>query len=408
MKIAILHYSAPPTVGGVETVLAQHASLMATAGHKVFILTGRGESFDERVRIVVLPNLDSRSKQVLAIKSKLDKGILPKEFKTLKDQIKEELIIKLQGFDILIAHNIASLHKNLSLTAALYDLYRTDGFPRLILWHHDFAWMNPFYSTELHDGYSWNLLRSDWKGATHVVVSEFRRSQLSSLLKINKEAVRVIPNGLDLKTFYKLENQTIQIIEKLKLYKADPLFLMPVRLTPRKNIEFALKILTQLREYYPMAVLLVTGQVGSHNPANRVYMQKLLKMRDDLNLQGAAHFLAEISSEIVPNSVIADFYRFCDALLLTSTEEGFGIPLIEAAVSTKPVFCSDIEVLRELGGRDINYFDIEQDPEIIARKIIEKLENDMTSRWARRAKQNFTWERIFNNFIEPLLKEVGR
>jgi hypothetical protein len=32
MKIALLHYSSPPIVGGVESVLAHHARLMANAG----------------------------------------------------------------------------------------------------------------------------------------------------------------------------------------------------------------------------------------------------------------------------------------------------------------------------------------------------------------------------------------
>ena len=34
-SIALLHYSVPPVVGGVESVLAQHARLMAGAGHAV-------------------------------------------------------------------------------------------------------------------------------------------------------------------------------------------------------------------------------------------------------------------------------------------------------------------------------------------------------------------------------------
>ena len=38
MKIALLHYSAPPIVGGVESVLAHHAREMAAAGHEPFFL----------------------------------------------------------------------------------------------------------------------------------------------------------------------------------------------------------------------------------------------------------------------------------------------------------------------------------------------------------------------------------
>ena len=60
MNIALIHYSAPPIVGGVESVLGHHARLMSDAGHRVTIIAGRGEASDERVPVRVLPRLDSR------------------------------------------------------------------------------------------------------------------------------------------------------------------------------------------------------------------------------------------------------------------------------------------------------------------------------------------------------------
>jgi hypothetical protein len=44
-SIALLHYSVPPVVGGVESVLAQHARLIAGAGHAVRALAGRGAAW---------------------------------------------------------------------------------------------------------------------------------------------------------------------------------------------------------------------------------------------------------------------------------------------------------------------------------------------------------------------------
>ena len=61
----------------------------------------------------------------------------------------------------------------------------------------------------------------------------------------------------------------------------------------------------------------------------------------------------EVTAGFLPDEVIADFYRLSDALLFPSREEGFGIPIIEAAFSSIPVFCYNIPVLRELGGEDV-------------------------------------------------------
>lgn len=407
MKIALLHYSSPPIVGGVESVLAYHARLMTKAGHEVTILTGRGKTFDEHIPVHVLPRLNSRGAEVMRLKGFLDDGKYTPGFDKLRDRIKKELLTELQGFDLLIAHNVASLHKNLPLTAALHEAYKTSGFPRLLLWHHDLAWTTPRYRAEMHAGYPWDILRDRWEGATHVVVSDLRRRELGDLTGISRESIRVIANGVDLNLFFKLEPHTIQLIERLKLIEADPLFLLPVRLTPRKNIELALHILAELRNEFPKVMLLVTGPEGPHNPANAVYKKKLLDLRDKLNLQTAAHFLAEVTDDYMPDAVIADFYRLADALLFPSREEGFGIPILEAAFSSMPVFCTNIAVLRELGGEDVSYFDPDADPRIIAGEIAARLRSEATSRLARRAKHNYAWDTIYASIIEPFIREVA-
>ncbi len=405
MKIALLHYSSPPIVGGVESVLAHHARLMTRAGHQVTIFAGRGERFDERIAVRVLPRLDSRHPQVLTVKKQLDEGQRAPDFDQLRRQIRQELTAKLAGFDLLIVHNVASLHKNLALTAALFESHASGGFPRLVLWHHDLAWTTPRYRAELHDGYPWDLLRVHQPGVTHVVVSELRRRELVGLMGVPAESVRVVPNGVDIQAFFKLEPRTVELAEQLRLGEADPLFLLPVRLTPRKNIELALGVLAELRREFPLARLLVTGPEGPHNPANAAYKRKLLDLRESLGLREAAHFLAEVTPDFLPDSVIADFYRLADAILFPSREEGFGIPIIEAAFSAMPVFCADLPVLRELGGEDVTYFDPDADPHAIARQIVTRLNSEATFRWARRARHGYTWDSIYALHIAPLIQE---
>ena len=408
MKIALLHYSSPPIVGGVESVLAHHARLLANAGHDVTILAGRGETFDERIKVRILPRLDSRHPDVMEVKDFLDVGKHSPTFELLREQIRKELVEELRGFDVLIAHNVASLHKNLALTAVLHDEYKKSDFPHLVLWHHDLAWTTPRYRAELHERYPWDLLRVYWYGVTQVVVSRLRQDELAELYGIKKESIHVIPNGVDINTYFKFETKSIELIERLGLLDADPLFLLPVRLTPRKNIELALKIMAEVRKDFPKAMLLVTGPEGPHNPKNKKYKEYLLSLRDELKLQDTVHFLAEVTDEFMLDEVIADFYRIADALLFPSREEGFGIPIIEAAFSKIPVFCADIPVLRELAGDDVTYFDPDANPLEVARQVRVRLDAELTSQWGRRAKQGYTWDQIYFQHIAPLLKEVEK
>ena len=400
MRIALIHYSAPPIVGGVESILAQHARLMARAGHTVCLLAARGQPISAQIPFIQIPLVDSRHPRVLAAKAALDRGSVPDDFQPLTAEIAHALQDALAQVDVLIAHNVCSLNKNLMLTAAIAQLDQ----PRRILWHHDLAWTTPRYRAELHDGYPWDLLRSNW-GARHVVVSELRQRELADLLHIPSESIAVVPNGIERASFFKLHSITLALLARLDLAPAAPILLLPVRLTPRKNIELALYTLAALRRHLPEAILIVTGPLGAHNPANAAYFEKLKGLRTQLNLSGAAIFLAEWSDTYLPDDVIADFYRLADALFLPSREEGFGLPLLEAALSRLPVFCSDIEPLRALGRTDAVTFSPDADPAQIAQCIAYRLQSDAAYQFAVRVRQHYTWERIYLDHIAPLLEE---
>lgn len=403
MKIALLHYSALPVVGGVEQVIGQHARLMADDGHRVTVIAGRGEAIDPRYQFVHLPAADSRHSLVLNLKSQLDRGIVPDEFSGLVERLVDELRNILPGVDVLIAHNVCSLHKNLALTAAIQQVEAQDSTMRLILWHHDLAWTSSRYQAELHPGYPWDLLRTAWPGATQVVVSELRRKELAGLTGLPVDRIQIIPNGLDLDQFLKFETQTHNIIKRLNLLESHPLLLLPVRLTQRKNIELALRVLGALKATMPQAALVITGPPGPHNPANAAYLESLVALRTELGLDGAVHFLAEYSRDYLPEAVIFDFYRLADALILPSREEGFGIPLLEAGLARLPIFCADILPLRALADGYASFFSPDADPEQVAEMIYQRLSEDGIFAFQMHVRMQFTWERIYQQQIAPLL-----
>ncbi|HEU0293336.1 MAG TPA: glycosyltransferase [Anaerolineales bacterium] len=403
MNIAILHYAVPPVVGGVESVIAHHARLMSADGHSIRLIAGRGEALSNEIPWTKIPLADSRHQRVIQVKEQLDRGEVTAEFESLRDRLMQELQAALSNMDMLIAHNVCSLNKNLALTAALHQLHTAGQLPRLILWHHDLAWKTPRYLPELHDRYPWDLLRTDWERTTHVVVSELRRVELADLMRLDPASIHVVPNGVDAARFYKLESQTQALLAHTNLLEAAPILLLPVRVTPRKNIELALYTLVELKKQCPQAALVVTGPLGPHNENNIQYLETLAKIRSTLGLEGSAHLLAELVDSFLPDEVIADYYRIADALLFPSREEGFGIPLIEAAFSHLPVFCADIPPLRELGLGDVTYFSPDADPVQVAAPIAGYFQSSPTARLALRARSSFRWEAIYRQHISPLL-----
>ncbi len=406
MDIALMHYSTPPIIGGVESVLAHHARLMSAAGHSVRVVAARGVRWSDSIDFMRLPLADSLHPEILAVKKELDAGRVPPAFEDLVRRIADQLLPAVGNTDVLIAHNVCSLNMNLALTACLHRLYREPDFPRLILWHHDLACTTPRYLPELHDGPPWDLLRTGWPGAQHVAVSALRKRELSKLAGIPPEEIRVIPNGIHVEEFLRLEARTLAILKRLDLLRAAPLLLLPVRITPRKNLEFALNTLAHLRDDFPNSAAIVTGPIGAHNPENLNYFQYILDLRHRLDLDSAAHFLAELEEDSLPDPVIADFYSLADGLFLPSREEGFGIPLLEAGISRCPVFCSDLPALRELGGESVVYFSPDDEPKHAASLIAAHLNGSAVFRLAAAVRRDFHWERIYREKIEPLLEEL--
>jgi glycosyltransferase involved in cell wall biosynthesis len=412
MKIAILHYSVPPTVGGVESVIAHHARHISADGHSVRLIAASGESLptggrtSEEIPLFPIPLAGSQHPRVLDVKAQLDRGNVTDDFYSLRDELMAQLQNALADTDILIAHNVCSLNKNLALTAALYKLHASTSrkLPRLILWHHDLAWTTPRYISELHDGYPWDLLKTAWPNTTQVTVSDMRQDELADLMKIDKSRIEVVPNGVDINKFFKLEEQTQSYIKRLGLLEADPLLLLPVRITPRKNIEFALHVLAHLHKYFPKAQLVVTGPLGPHNSGNNTYFDRLKSIRQELGLSTSAHFLAELAEAYIPDAVIFDFYRLADVLFLPSQEEGFGIPILEAGLAGIPIFCSDIPPLRKLGGDHVVYFSLDDDPEKVSNLIVGNIKGNSVLAMKASVRTNYTWDGIYSTKIAPMLR----
>ena len=403
MNISLLHYAAPPVVGGVETVLARQSQLFSRAGHQVQILCGRGQIWDVNIQVEVNPRFDSRFPPILKLKADLDEGIVPDDFSEMVELIQSDLMRSLEGVEVLIVHNVASLHKNLALTTALYNISQLKNTPRMILWHHDLAWTTPRYAEELYPDWPWNLLRMPWKGVKQVTISKARQIELAELYGISEKEINIIPAGLDTVDFYGLNARTIALLEKLDLTDKAPIFLTPVRITTRKNLELGIKMLASIRQKFPQAVLIITGPPGAHNPNNKKYLKKLQRMRDKLELKKNVFLLAELMPEGLPDVIIADLYRIADVLFMPSREEGFGIPILEAGLSRLPIFCSDIPQLRALAGDSAVYFSPDENADYVAGLISQFLLRDRIYQWRVKVRQEYTWEAIYKKQLEPIL-----
>jgi glycosyltransferase involved in cell wall biosynthesis len=401
----MLHFAGPPTVGGVEAVIAHHARQLAALGYPVRVISGAGENFDPAIETHIAPLFGSSHPDILAAKRKLDAGMIPPAFAPLVDSIARDLHTALDNYDVLIAHNTHTMNKNLPLTAALRRVTSDLNLPT-IAWCHDIAAANEQYQAELHGGFPWSLLCEAWSETRYVTVSEPRRAELAAALNLPPDQIDVITAGVDLAAFYQWTPAMRELNERLHLADADALLLLPARLTRRKNIELGLRVLAALRERTGGDHrLIITGPPGPHNPGNMSYWGELLALRRDLALETSAHFLYAFDGYSPDDSTIANLYVFCDALLFPSVQEGFGIPMLEAGLARLPIFCADLPPLRATARDDAHYFDPLATPtEDIAAAIAAHLESSPVYRLRRRTRQEYRWEAIVRERVVELVE----
>ncbi|MCB0002979.1 MAG: hypothetical protein KDH86_10560, partial [Anaerolineae bacterium] len=156
-RIAILHYSAPPVVGGVEAVMLAHARTFVEAGMDVTIVAGRGEqqALPAGAHLAVVPEIDSRDPAIHEASALLASGKVPTNFAELSGRLVAALHLLLEPMDAVIVHNVFTKQFNLPLTAALDQLLDAGVIRHCIAWCHDFAWTSPRSRVDVHDGYPW-------------------------------------------------------------------------------------------------------------------------------------------------------------------------------------------------------------------------------------------------------------
>jgi glycosyltransferase involved in cell wall biosynthesis len=241
-----------------------------------------------------------------------------------------------------------------------------------------------------------------------VVVSQAQRTKLAGLYDMDTESIHVIPPGIDLGRLDSWTDLTRRIVEQLELLQADALLLLPARLTRRKNIEFGLQVLSELRRLNSKDVrLLITGPPGPHNPANVAYLEQLLALRSSLGLENAAHFLYQLGEDDplnIDEITMGNLFSICDALFFPSLDEGFGIPLLEARLSRMPIFCSDIAALRESGDANAHYFDPQSQPKEVAADLADRLLSDPLIISRAEVRRSYSWPVIVADKLVPLLE----
>jgi glycosyltransferase involved in cell wall biosynthesis len=178
------------------------------------------------------------------------------------------------------------------------------------------------------------------KRSVIVATSHFTKTKIQKTLN-NRIPIEVIYQS------YKKFSMTKISRDFLTEFQIDysPYFLHVGVFDKRKNIQtiinaFSKFIKKSINSEYKLVLVGERGLARNHDDFDNV-----VKLTKKLNIQENVIFPGFVSNEI-----LASFYSNAHGYIFASTEEGFGIPVLEAMSFGIPVIVSDQEALREIAG----------------------------------------------------------
>lgn len=212
-------------------------------------------------------------------------------------------------------------------------------------------------------------------------ISEATKEVLEDNIDMRGRPVTTIYNGVKLDFFPD---------SKAPNYMTGARFFFAIGVFKRKkNFE----VLLPMMKYFPEYQLIIAGENETS------YGQFLRQQVDELGLAGQVVFPGKIADEDK-----GWLYSHCEAFMMPSMAEGFGLPVIEAMMAEKPVFLNPISSLLEIGGSVANYFDSfeskamadQVEAQLAEQEVEKKLNPDRLKTYANR----FNWETCISQYLD--------
>ncbi len=242
----------------------------------------------------------------------------------------------------------------------------TSGRPPFVLTVHDLVPLRwPGTMTGWHRLYTSRVLRRILAAADRIIApSHNTADDLTALLSVSPEKIRVVPNGVD-ELFFERPVPAKMTNERYVLFVGTP--------EPRKNLNRLVSAMKILRKRGFSERLFIVGSGGWG--------------REVADAPGV-HKVGRVSDQ-----QLLSLYASASCLALPSLHEGFGLPALEAMAVGTPVVAGNAGALPEITGAAAVLVDPESETAIadgISRAIDEK---DRLVALGRSRAKEFTWER---------------
>jgi glycosyltransferase involved in cell wall biosynthesis len=309
MRVCLVNSFYPPWIGGAETYTSNLAKGLVKNGHTVTVYCASdplppGESIEEGVRV-------RRMRAPLRLYG-TPLAVSP-------------LNLLLEEYDIIHC-NFPSPY----LSALFSWFSRAKGIPAVLTWHNDLPYVTSAAGllVRAHSLFSPAYLQY----YERIIATTSVYARTSYTLRRFQSKVRVVPNGVDTLKFR--PDASGEKVRETHGLQGKTIVLFVGALTQwhaYKGVDDLIAAFKTASDQDPNLRLLVVGR-GSLLPS-------FVKLVSSLSLEDKVIFTGQVASELLPN-----YYAACDFAVLTSKDrsEGFGLVLLEAMATGKPVIGSGV------------------------------------------------------------------
>jgi len=174
-----------------------------------------------------------------------------------------------------------------------------------------------------------------------VSMSEFGQKQVKDYYGLS---TKFIPHGVDPKSFYPLSQNEKKELRKMNGFEDKFVIGVVARNQPRKHMDRVIKTMSLVAKKIPNAVLYL--HLDPQDPAQSLYSIPEIVKKHGIENRVIYSGMSAFSG--FPQSQMNKVYNLMDIFLLTTSGEGFGIPIIEAMACKIPVVCTDYTTTQEL------------------------------------------------------------
>lgn len=228
-----------------------------------------------------------------------------------------------------------------------------------------------------------------------IVVSKYWKEALK---KDFREDAHLIYNGIDLSKFGSGNRE--------KKTSSRPSILYVGGLEARKGVEFLLLATEQVIDKIPDAKLTIVGRSGLTGGQFFSEKDMFANLAERIGIHRNVIF-----KDFVPDGRLPRYYGECDVFVLPSRMEGWGLTLMEAMASEKPVIAYRVGGIPELvdhgkNGLLLDCGDVKGLAESMVKVLTDKKLASRLGKAARKKVEGFSWKKTAKGTLEVYKKAL--